>query len=67
LLLYSFNLKIICFSFFSFFFEILFRECQVEHWPKHKKACDLMMEALKKAGDESEHKSKAVTDVQAAT
>lgn len=28
----------------SYFFFI-FRECQVTHWPKHKKACQLMAEA----------------------
>jgi len=25
-----------------------FRECQVGHWNKHKKACDLMYDSLKK-------------------
>ncbi|XP_059572150.1 zinc finger MYND domain-containing protein 10 isoform X2 [Alligator mississippiensis] len=27
------------------------RECQVQHWQKHKKACDLMADAVKKVGD----------------
>jgi len=25
-----------------------YRECQVKHWPKHKKACQLMVEATEK-------------------
>ncbi|XP_019402998.1 PREDICTED: zinc finger MYND domain-containing protein 10 isoform X1 [Crocodylus porosus] len=27
------------------------RECQVQHWQKHKKACDLVADAAKKIGD----------------
>lgn len=25
-----------------------FRECQVKHWPKHKKSCQLLVEASEK-------------------
>ncbi|XP_077458764.1 zinc finger MYND domain-containing protein 10 [Stigmatopora argus] len=35
------------------------RECQVKHWPKHKKACQLMMEANRKTqGDLRNDKKK---------
>ena len=32
----------------SIFFPPLFRECQVNHWKKHKQACDLLVDALNK-------------------
>lgn len=27
---------------------VFFRECQVKHWSKHKKACQLLAEATEK-------------------
>lgn len=27
---------------------VFFRECQVKHWKKHKKACDLLVDAQEK-------------------
>ncbi|PVD24217.1 hypothetical protein C0Q70_14687 [Pomacea canaliculata] len=34
------------------------RECQVQHWPKHKKACDLMQDSIK-TKNESENVAKS--------
>ena len=28
------------------FVLLIFRECQVSHWKKHKKACDLLMDSI---------------------
>jgi hypothetical protein len=33
------------------------RECQVKHWPKHKKACDMIYEATSKLSKSSISKS----------
>lgn len=33
---------------------VFFRECQVKHWPKHKKACTLLAEATEKIKSSSD-------------
>ena len=40
---------------FSFF--LLFRECQVANWSKHKKACDLLHESLQKIKEQEKKSS----------